>query len=236
MYLRPIHTENDPAVLYDFIKSNPLGIIITALPSSDSSPPSIQLSHIPWVLELLESSPGAGMGKLRGHMARANPQTKTMLAASERAGTEVPVTVLFNGPASHYVTPKFYVETKPSTGKVVPTWNYAAVQITGKATFHTWSSSDFLHSQVDDLSEMCEEMYSEGENWKVSDAPVKYTDMMKKAIVGVEVEITGLEGKFKMSQEDNAGDRAGLVAGFEATGTDVGRQMAQCIHARAPQK
>ncbi len=80
---------------------------------------------------------------------------------------------------------------------------------------------------------MCEGRYTEGEPWKVSDAPERFVEMLT---VVIEVEITKLVGKTKMSQELGAGDRAGVIAGFEATGSDVGRAMAQCVKDNDPNR
>ncbi|KAF9029025.1 hypothetical protein BDZ89DRAFT_1065727 [Hymenopellis radicata] len=238
MYLHAHYAELDIPVLHDFIQSNPLGILISAHPSSSdvhSPAPDIEITHLPWILDTsgLESNP---LGKLRGHMARANPHAKALLAAFQLAQSDaVPVTVLFNGPVAHYVTPKFYVETKPATGKVAPTWNYSAVQVTGLLRPHG-SSSSFLQTQLEELASMCEGRYTEGEPWRVSDAPERFVEVLKKAIVGVEIEITKVVGKSKMSQELGAGDRAGVVAGFEAAGSDVGRAMAQCVRVKDPDR
>ncbi len=141
MYLRAVHAELDIPVLHSFIESNPLGILISTHPPSDSPAPDVEITHIPWVLDAPSSSDE--LGKLRGHMARANPHTKALLLAADTRSGGVPVTILFNGPVDHYITPKFYTETKPSTGKVVPTWNYSAVQATGILRLHD-SSSSFL--------------------------------------------------------------------------------------------
>ncbi|KIY74029.1 putative transcriptional regulator [Cylindrobasidium torrendii FP15055 ss-10] len=223
MYSKPVHAETDPAVMYALIQSQPLGIIISALPAPDSNTPQIQLSHIPWVLDVPDGDSKPAV--LRGHITRANPQAKALLAHCTD-GVTVPVTVLFNAPAHYYVTTKFYSEEKH-----VPTWDYAAVEIRGQATIHA-SDSAFLKKQLDDLSEMCERKYTEGEPWAVTDAPERYIELLKKAILGVEVEIVGMEGKWKMSQELSKQDRQGVVQGFEAYGTDLGNDMAACVHAR----
>jgi transcriptional regulator len=129
MYLRPVHTTLDLPTLHSFIRSNPLGIFTTAIKSPNY--PLLQSSHIPFVLDVPEEPSSTSPGVLRGHLARANPQTKALIEAvtKSREGKEEgeglngvleeEVMLLFNGPVHHYVTPKFYTETKPSTGKVV---------------------------------------------------------------------------------------------------------------------
>lgn len=248
MYLRPVHTDLDPPTLYNFIHSNPLGVLTTAIPSP--SFPTIQSSHIPWVLDIPSSD--TSPPKLRGHIALANPQAKALLAAAASSPTsgsedadsetngmqlEEEVMILFTSPITHYITPKFYVETKPTTGKVVPTWNYAAVQVYGRLRIHCGSSGPaFLARQIRDLSSLCEEGqmgYAADEAWTVDEAPEKYVGLLSRAIVGVEIEVVRMAGKWKMSQESVEGDREGVVSGFEALGTERGREVAGMVRERA---
>lgn len=264
MYLRAVHAEADIKVLQEFIKKNPLGIFTTAIKSSNF--PLIQATHIPFVLDVPETDEAskdsdpdntqAYYGLLRGHLARANPHAKALMEAISAAQNEVndaslielpdEVMVLFNGAAHHYVTPKFYVESKPADGKVVPTWNYSAVQAYGKIRIYCDSRSEqtssFLQKQVGDLSSHAETSimgYTGGEKpaaWSVSDAPVPYIDVMKKAIIGFDIRIHRLAGKYKMSQESSQGDREGVINGFNALGSDVGRDIAQLVKERAVKK
>lgn len=150
-------------------------------------------------------------------------------------------------PAHHYVTPKFYTETKPDTGKVVPTWNYAAAQVYGKAKIFFDSKAPetgaFLAKQIHDLSEHAEAsvMGFDGqggrqESWRVSDAPTSYIEALQKAIIGIEIKIERLQGKFKMSQESTKGDREGVVKGFLALDSQVGSDMARLVRHRGDLK
>ena len=245
MYLRAIHAEDDLPTLHSFVKNHPLGILTTSIQSSQH--PVIQVSHIPWILDEAPDQNVTELGVLRGHMARQNPQSKALIEAATAQSPETSggvqlkdeVLVLFNGPVHHYVTPKFYTETKPATGKVVPTWDYSAVQAYGKATVfvdRSAESTEFLSRQLDDLSNHAETdiMGFTGENgskgaWKVTDAPDNFISLQQKAIIGIRIDITRLDGKFKMSQEMKAGDRAGVAQGFEDLGTGIGRDMAQCV-------
>ncbi|RDX51336.1 negative transcriptional regulator [Lentinus brumalis] len=238
MYLRAAHAEHDLPTLRDFIRANPLGIITTAIDAPEF--PFLQSSHIPWLLDVSPDAKETSLGKLRGHMARANPQVKAMVAELTSSGSRTlsrDVLVLFNAPAHHYVTPKFYTETKPATGKVVPTWDYAAVQVYGRATVHFDPKAEetdaFLSGALRDLTQLCEtEIMGYERPWTVEDAPESYTALLKKAIVGVEVEITSMDGKWKMSQELSEGDRKGTVEGFEALNSELGKCMAQTIAER----
>lgn len=252
MYLKADHAEHSIGVLLDFIKQNPLGILTTAI----SSPtfPLIQSSHIPWVLDIHSDDPDAPVkGYLRGHMARQNPQSKAIIEALTTADSpstsclEQDVMVLFTGPYHHYVSPKFYRETKPNTGKVVPTWNYAAVQIYGKATvYHNSSSAEssaYLSKQIHDLSEHSETFIMgyngrEGrpEPWRVADAPGRYVEIKKKNIIGIEVTIESIGGKFKMSQDKNKGDRQGVIDGFESLHSETGTNMARMVKEQGEKK
>jgi transcriptional regulator len=239
MYIRAVHAELDVPTLQAFVRSHPLGLFTTAVKHDKYD--TIQTSHIPFVLDDASSddlgSPGH-LGTLRGHIARQNPQTKALidtLRPTDSVTLDDDVQVLFNAPVHHYVPPRFYTETKPKDGKIVPTWNYAAVQVYGKLKLHYLNneeSSAFLQKQIEDLSGMTENMYNG--SWTVSEAPTKYIDVMKKAIVGIEIDIKRIEGRFKLSQEDlGKEDWKGLVEGFRALGTERASEMADMIEGRA---
>ena len=141
---------------------------------------------------------------------------------------------------------------------MVPTWNYAAVQVYGRLRVHhslkpdaTEATGAFLSKQLDDLTDQNEQRrfrkegavtevegcVGEGEKkgWKVSDAPSSYVELLKKGIVGLEIEITRIEGRFKLSQETKGvdeGDWRGVVDGFNALGTEDGRVMAKMVEER----
>jgi predicted FMN-binding regulatory protein PaiB len=250
MYLRKVHAEAQIAVLQQLIRENPLGILTTAIKSSLY--PLIQSSHIPFILDVPETPDGAtSNGILRGHLAKQNPQAKALMEALTAVQNEhghhirelsEEVLILFNGPYHHYITPKFYIETKPETGKVVPTWDYSAAQAYGKIRVYCDSKSEetgsFLQQQLEDLSRHAETSimgHTGGlglSAWAVSDAPVSYIEIMKKNIIGIEIEIERLEGKFKMSQELGEGDRDGVIQGFENLGTEVGLGVARTVRER----
>jgi transcriptional regulator len=249
MYLRAIHTEFDIKVLRRFIKENPLGILISAIESPNFA--TIQCTHMPWVLDVEDEQSTTELGRLRGHLAKANQHSKVMVEAVQRntpsnGYLEQEVSIIFNGPVDAYVTPKFYTDTKPATGKVVPTWNYSAVQAYGKAKIFYDSQNDetgaYLEKQINDLTKYAEEVIMHhigGDNltaWEVNDAPKTYVDILKKSIIGIEIKIDRLEGKFKMSQERTSGDRDGVVKGFESLGTEKGQKMAESVRERGELK
>jgi transcriptional regulator len=184
-------------------------------------------------------------------MARANPHAKALIEAvredpssgesSTNGPLECEVTVLFNGPAHSYVSPQFYTETKPNTGKVVPTWNYSAVQVYGKATiycdFKSPKTISYLQTQIEDLTKQSEaaqhrQKDADAHVWEVSDAPSPFIDLLKKSIIGIKIGIDRLEGKYKMSQEMGQGDRNGIINGFEGLETDLGSKMARTVEER----
>ncbi|KAM5350675.1 hypothetical protein ACJ41O_007180 [Fusarium nematophilum] len=244
MYIRAVHAETDLRVLRRLIHENPLGLLTTGIKSPTY--PFLQSSHIPFILDVQYESSETELGCLRGHLARQNPQSKAMIeAASSNPSAnnvlEDEVLVIFNRPAHHYVTPKFYKETKPATGKVVPTWNYAAAQVYGKARIffeNNTETSEFLSKQISDLSHHNETTtmgYVGGDRptaWKVSDAPEKYVELLKRSIIGIEIEVERLEGKFKMSQELGEGDREGVVEGFKGLGSEMGDEVARVVRER----
>lgn len=252
MYLRAVHADATIPMLRQLIRSNPLGIFTTSIASKIY--PKILSSHIPFLLDVQDEESDTELGVLRGHLARMNPQCKTMIDEIQSRSTadnaqylEEEVLVLFNAAAHHYVTPKFYTETKPSTGKVVPTWNYASAQVYGRAKIYFNAKSSetaaFLSKQIEDLSWHAETsiMGNDGADgnqlpWKVSDSPERYIELIQKSIVGIEIEIDRLEGKFKMSQEMGQGDRNGVIEGFRNLGSDVGLEMAQLVKERGDLK
>ncbi|KAK7592182.1 hypothetical protein V3481_006806 [Fusarium oxysporum f. sp. vasinfectum] len=246
MIIPSVHAEKRIPVLRQLIRDNALGVLTTAI-SSDAHP-YIQSSHIPFILDVEDEDSDTELGVLRGHIARQNPQAKAMIQALEKDGPgtrvlEQEVLVLFTATPHHYVTPKFYTETKPTTAKVVPTWNYAAVQAYGRATVYYDSkcetSFNFLSKQLHDLSEHTEKSITgytgKGDRpgpWKVSDAPERYIELMQKNIIGIEISIHRLEGKFKMSQEMRMGDRHGVVDGFKNLGSEAGQTLASMVQER----
>lgn len=244
MYLRDVHVEHDLRVLRHLVRESPLGLFTTAI--SSSSFPLLQSSHIPFILDVEDESSETQLGRLRGHIARQNSQSKAIIEETNSKGTKVlenDVLVVFTPAAHHYVSPQFYTETKPSTGKVVPTWNYAAVQVYGRATVYvdtkSGETSEFLNSQIQALTEHNETntMGYDGKGdspgpWKVSDAPENYIELLKKAIIGVEIKIDRMEGKFKMSQEMKDGDTDGVIKGFENLQTETGREIADMVAQR----
>lgn len=245
MFLPSVHAETDTEVLLQFIRENPLGILITGLQSSAQD--FLQCTHVPWVLDVPQEGDESTTPRIRAHIAKQNPQVKAMIEAVDEKPPNVleltdNVLVLFNGQHDHYVTPKFYVETKPDSGKVVPTWNYSAVQVYGKLSLYydskTPEAGSFIAQQIHDLSSHTEKSvmgYTGGdkpEAWTVDEAPERYVDLLKRNIVGISIEVKKIEGKFKMSQEMRKGDRDGVAQGFEKLGTQTGTAISELVKER----
>jgi transcriptional regulator len=247
MYLRAVHAEPSIPALKAFLAANPLGLLTTALTSADPKIHFLQTTHIPWVLD--DSCPSdTSLPTLRGHIARQNPHAKVLIEhAAASASPNTPfnlaqeVMVLFNAPHHSYVTPKFYTKSKPEDGKVVPTWNYAAAQIYGTATVYTDSKADstiqFLDKQIRDLSNKAEtEIMNHKKPWSVDDAPERYIELLRKNIIGIEIKVTSLGGKYKMSQEMGEEDREGVAQGFEGMQTETGNWIAKTVRERGHRK
>jgi transcriptional regulator len=141
----------------------------------------------------------------RCHLARANPQWRELAAIEE-------CLVVFQGPQD-YVTPSWY-ETKRDTGKVVPTWNYATVHAWGRP--RVIDDEAWLRQQIHDLTHSQESVRAEP--WHVDDAPPDFVSAQLKGIIGVEIPIARIEGKWKMSQNRPEVDRIGVVEGYREQG------------------
>jgi transcriptional regulator len=163
-----------------------------------STPSGILASHIPMMLD-----PARGeRGTLLGHVARGNAQWR-----ETQTGTEA--LAIFLGPDA-YITPRWY-QTKKEDGKVVPTWNYIAIHARGPIAF--FEDSTHTKEVVTRLTDHHES--AADEPWKVSDAPGDYIEAQLRTIVGFEIPISKIEGKWKMNQNRTADDRAGVVAGLD---------------------
>jgi transcriptional regulator len=209
MYQPPHFQETRPDVLHGLIRAHPLGLLVSNGPDGPVANP------LPFLLDA-DVPPN---GRLRVHLAKANPQWR--LLADNPAS---PVLVVFQG-ADTYVTPSWY-ETKRETGKVVPTWNYAIVQVRG--IVRVIEDQDWLAQQISDLT-----AFQEGGRetpWAVTDAPAPFIQSQIKGIVGLEIEITAISGKWKVSQNRPVADRAGVVAGLEGEApTDNSAAMAGLV-------
>lgn len=191
MYIPASFRETDLGALHDLLRAHPLGLLVT---HSDAG---LLASPVPFLLHPDEGE----FGVLRAHLARANPHWQALAGVAE-------CLVVFQGPDG-YVTPSWY-PSKAATHKAVPTWNYATAHVWGKPS--VFDDPAWIRRHVSDLTNQHEK--PRPDPWSLEDAPADYIEAQTKAIVGIEIPISRIEGKFKMSQNRDAADRAGVVAGL----------------------
>jgi transcriptional regulator len=172
----------------------------------------LDANHLPLVLD---DSHG-GLGVLRGHVARSNPAWREIPAGSE-------VLAIFHGD-NRYISPSWY-PTKREHGKVVPTWNYAVVHARGQIAWH--DDPVWLRSFVEALTSLHER--GSVEPWRVADAPAEFIDRQLGNIVGFEIPIAVLDGKWKVSQNRTPAERAAVVEELRARGDAASLAMAELI-------
>lgn len=214
MYIPNSFAERDSPTLFAFMEAHPLATLVT------SSPTGLFATHLP----LLVDRASGPMGTLFGHIARANPHSRYVT----EQGTEA--LVIFTGPDA-YITPEWY-STKQETGRVVPTWNYIAVHAYGSLRLR--DDASFLRPHLEALTRHHEA--TRPKPWHVSDAPADYIDQQLKAIVGVELEIDRLEGKWKMSQNRAAADVDGVIRGLSESEVAQDRVVAAIVRERRPKE
>lgn len=195
MYLPTAFAEDRLEVKHGLIRAYPLGMLVI----SGADGPMADL--LPFALYPDEGT--AGLGVLRAHMARANPAWQALAAGGE-------CLVVFQGPEA-YISPSWYA-SKAVSHKVVPTWNYAMVQVRGAA--RVIEDAAWLRRQLGDLTAMQESGLPEP--WAVADAPPDFVDGLLKAIIGIEIPIRSIVGKWKVSQNRSAADANGVAAGLRA--------------------
>lgn len=197
MYLPPKFSETRREQLFRVIREHPLGMLVTHTSSG------LEANHVPF---LLDDERGA-FGTLLAHVARANPVWREVGEAAE-------VLVVFRGPQG-YISPNWY-PSKPETHRHVPTWNYEVVHAHGR--IHVRDDEKFVRGVVARLTRTHEA--GEPRPWKMSDAPEDYIAELLGHIVGIEIELTRVEGKRKLSQNRDARDFDGTVSALEERGRE----------------
>ena len=205
MYLPKHFEETRVEVMHALMAAHPLGLLVS------TGAEGLQANSIPF---MVDPSP-APNGTLIAHVARANPLWR------EAAGT--PVLVIFQGPQA-YVSPSGYA-SKAEHGKVVPTWNYIMVQARGR--LRAIDDAAHLHALVSRLTATHEA--GRDKPWAVEDAPRDYIDATLKAIVGIEIEIEALAGKWKVSQNRSTADRQGVARMLAAEGGEAAEMAKQVM-------
>jgi transcriptional regulator len=213
MYQPPHFREDRLEVQHALIGAHPLGLLVT------SGRTELLANPIPFVLDP-EASP---LGTLKAHLSRANAQWRDFDPDREAL-------VVFQGPEA-YITPSWY-EAKREHGKVVPTWNYAMVQAYGRIRIK--DDPEWLLRQISAMTARQES--ARPEPWAVGDAPASFVAAQIKGIVGIEIDIARIEGKWKVSQNRSEADRRGVAAGLRLAEDDASREMAELVEARGAER
>lgn len=205
MYVQQKFQETRLDVLHALVRQHPLGALIV------NTAQGLDANHMPFHLDAAAGTHGT----LRAHIPRGNPAWKEAI--------EGDALVIFQG-SQGYITPSWY-PSKHAHGEAVPTWNYAVVHAYGRVRFI--EDREWLRAHVDALTQTHEA--SQKLPWQISDAPPDYIDRMLAQIVGVEMELTRITGKWKMSQNRPPGDRLGVVAGLASLDSIDARDMRELV-------
>lgn len=208
MYIPSQFEQPDIQVMHELIRARPLATLIT-LGSN-----GINANHIPFHL----SRTPEPFGVLRGHVARSNPIWSDL-------ESDIEVLAIFHGPDA-YISPSWYA-TKQETGKVVPTWNYTVVHAYG--SLHIIDDASWVRTQLEALTNHNEAVFPEP--WAVSDAPEDFTENLIEAVVGIEMVITRLSGKWKVSQNQPPENQSSVIQGLSASGQSEAVTMAALVNA-----
>jgi len=211
MYTPSVNAEKDIPTLRSFVRENPLCALVTPTDTG------LVASHIPMMLHDI----GDGFGTLRGHVARANSQWQNFNPIEDALA-------IFTGP-QHYISASWY-PSKAVHGKEVPTWNYVAVHASGR--MRIVENADWLLEHLRTLTDK-NEVIAEVP-WQVADAPPDFIARLSKAIVGIELVVTRIEGKWKVSQNRSEADAAGVIDALESLGTPASNAMKELVRSRRP--
>ena len=211
MYIPRFNEETRLDVMHALIETQPLATLVTMSSSG------LIATHLPVVVARGEGPHGT----LRGHLSRANTQWRDL-------NPSVEALAIFAG-AHHYITPSWYPE-KVEDGKVVPTWNYAVVHAYGPLKIiedPTW-----LHSHLNTLVTQHESSFPTP--WQISDAPADYIASQIKGIVGLELPVTRIQGKWKVSQNKSEPTLRAVEQGLEDLNTPEALAMRDLVHGKRP--
>ena len=202
MYIPKHFEESNIDVLYEFIRCNPFAILVTNTASG------LYADHIPVYLNTKNMERVC----VQGHIATSNPLWKNILDAQESL-------LIFQG-GNAYITPSWF-PSKETNGRVVPTWNYSAVHVKGNIAF--------IHEpswKIELLSNLTAQQEEKLEKpWLVSDAPTEFIEKLLPAIMGFEIVVKEIFGKFKHSQNQPKENRVGIAAGLEKQGHEMSKQI-----------
>lgn len=211
MYIPEFNEEKDVSILHAHIKAHPLAAW-AAMSNGE-----IVVNHIPFVLHEKKGE----LGTLLGHVARANPIWK-------ECSTDLDSVIIFQG-SQAYITPGWY-PSKHKHGKAVPTWNYIVVHAYGIP--RVIEDREWLLAHVNELTGIHERQQELP--WKLSDAPDDYIEKLLGAIVGVEIPVARLSGKWKLGQNRPEADKLGMIAGLtsceNAQSYDLAQELSKHVH------
>ncbi len=205
MHVPKAFQQDDPVALHELMEKYPLASLITY------SATGIEVNHIPFFL-----NKSKGKLSLQGHIAKANPLWKLIKDKSQ-------VLLVFHGP-NCYISPNYY-PTKKEQGKVVPTWNYVAVHVKGLLSYRF--DTEFKLDMLNNLTIQHEQ--NQEKPWSITDAPMQYIQRMLAAIVGLEIEILSITGKWKVSQNQPEINKQGIVAGLSNEETSDSLNIANLV-------
>jgi len=204
MYTPKHFSAPNASALHALMRAYPFATLVVATATD------IEINHLPLHLD--------AAGVLSGHLARANPLWQAIQA-------EQPVMAIFHGPHA-YVTPSWYA-TKAQTGRVVPTWNYVVVHVRG--TLRLIEDAHWFRSHLAALTVQQEAAFEQP--WQLEDAPAGFIDKLMQAVVGIEIDITQLTGKWKVSQNQPPENQLGVLQGLSASEVAHGNTMAEIVQA-----
>jgi len=214
MYIPQSFKQGNPKELKKAIKDYPFASLIT------QSKSGLEANHIPFILRENESK---GKTVLQGHIAKANPLWQNVDNQSE-------VLTIFNGP-NCYISPNHY-PTKKESGKAVPTWNYLVVHV--KGILSCTHDPVWIYNMINNLTN--EHESGRPEPWSIKDAPEEYIQKMIPAIVGLEIDILSIEGKWKLSQNQPEQNQQGVIDGLQQENNSHSSEVAQLVHAHSKTK
>ncbi len=204
MYLPPHFAEQHTETLHHLITENPLGALVV------SGPDGLDANHIPFELD-------SQSGTLRAHVARANP-------VWQQVQNGAPVLVIFQAEQG-YISPNWY-PSKHETHRQVPTWNYRVVHVHGSIQIR--DDEKYVRGVIGRLTRDHERRTGDAKPWKMADSEPAYIDGMIRSIVGIEIAITRITGKFKLSQNKEARDQQGAVDALRSHGNTA---LSDAMHA-----
>jgi transcriptional regulator len=216
VYLPPLFTETSEDVLIAHVERHDFGLLVSQGARNPDHPQGDNAAMIASQIPFLVARHGGGL-VLQSHIARANPQVADLDGGGE-------VLAIFPGPHA-YISPGWY-----EAGPAVPTWNYASVHAYGTA--RAIRDPEWLRAMLDRLSTRHEAR--EAAPWRMRDLPPAYLESMLRGIVGIEIAVSRLEGKFKLSQNRPADDRPRIITALERREDEGSREVAALMRRREP--